>query len=169
MKIQELALELNITADDLQKTMDRLQIRTKQGSGRLDTYQISQLKRAVEQSRRPQAEEKPKLEPKKVQLKEKSIKVSDLIKLFGISVPEMMRVFLERGMLLNINSEVDQETAKNIALKFNITVEIEDTKSEEEIGLKTRVLEMEEESLGSAKNIVERAPVVNIIGHVDHG
>lgn len=169
MKIQELAVELNITTDDLQKTMDRMQIRPKQGSGRLDTYQISQLKRAVEQSRRPQSDDKGKHEPKNVLLKEKSIKVSNLIKLFGISVPEMMRVFLERGMLLNINSEVDQETAKDIALKFNITVEVEDTKSEEEIGLKTKVLEIEEESLGGAKNIVERAPVVTIMGHVDHG
>jgi len=169
VKIQELAVELNITTDDLQKTMDRMQIRPKQGSGRLDTYQISQLKRAVEQSRRPQSDDKGKHEPKNVLLKEKSIKVSNLIKLFGISVPEMMRVFLERGMLLNINSEVDQETAKDIALKFNITVEVEDTKSEEEIGLKTKVLEIEEESLGGAKNIVERAPVVTIMGHVDHG
>lgn len=169
MKIRELALELSVTPEDLQKVMDRLQIRPKQGAGRLDTYQISQVKKAVEQSKRPQTTEKPKFDDKKITLKEKSIKVADLIKLFGISVPDMMRVFLERGMLLNINSEVDQDTARDIGVHFNIDVEIEDTSSEEEIGLKTRVLEIEEESLDGAKNIVERAPVITIMGHVDHG
>ena len=76
MKIRELALELNLTPEEVQKIMDRLQIRPKQGAGRLDSYQINQIKKSIEQAKRPQVEEKQKYDERKIVLKEKSIKLT---------------------------------------------------------------------------------------------
>ena len=77
-----------------------------------------------------------------------------------------MKVFLEK-FLVNINSEIDNNTIIDVA-RANITAEIEDTSAEEEIGLKTKVLEIDEASKES-EDLELRPPIIAIMGHVDHG
>ena len=107
---------------------------------------------------------------KNVSIKEESIKVSQITQLFDIPLSEIMKIFLKKGLLVNVNSEIDQETLVEVGKELNVTVEIEDMTSENELGLKTKVMEMEESaSAKEAASMTNRPPVIAIMGHVDHG
>ena len=95
--------------------------------------------------RKKEQEAKP-LPEKNITIPANRVKVSTLPNLFGYTLAEIMKVFLEKGFLVNINSEIDNNTIIDVAKEFNITAEIEDTSVEEEIGLKTKVLEIDEAS-----------------------
>ena len=64
--------------------------------------------------------------------------------------------------------EIDNNTIIDIAKEFNIIAEVEDTSVEEEIGLKTKILEIDEASKEST-DLESRPPIIAIMGHVDHG
>jgi translation initiation factor IF-2 len=169
VKVQELAKELNLGHKGMFGLLDRINLRIKSMSAKLTHAQVKKIKDGFAREQKRDNSEEEELEAKVVSLKEKIIKISDLIELFGISVPDMMKVFLTQGLMLNINSDVDQETAQEIGLHLNIDVKLEDTSTEEEIGLRTTVMEIEETALGDSDAVSERPPVVAIMGHVDHG
>jgi translation initiation factor IF-2 len=85
--------------------------------------------------------------------------VAELAGLIGIKVPEILRKLMSLGIMVTINQTITGETAELIATDFDITIEVEsfelsDLLREEELD----VSELE-----------ERAPIVTIMGHVDHG
>lgn len=63
--------------------------------------------------------------------------------------------------MLNVNQEVDFETAESIALEFDIIAE-----QEEKIDVIEELLKEEEED---ESTMIKRPPVVCVMGHVDHG
>jgi len=85
--------------------------------------------------------------------------VAELAGLIGIKVPEILKKLMSLGIMATINQTITGETAELIAADFDITIEVEsfelsDLLREEELD----VSELE-----------ERAPIVTIMGHVDHG
>ncbi|MBT5087283.1 MAG: translation initiation factor IF-2, partial [Deltaproteobacteria bacterium] len=85
--------------------------------------------------------------------------VAELAGLIGIKVPEILKKLMSLGIMGTINQTITGETAELIAADFEITIEVEsfelsDLLKEEELD----VSELE-----------ERAPIVTIMGHVDHG
>ncbi|MGD0275188.1 MAG: translation initiation factor IF-2 [Syntrophales bacterium] len=88
-----------------------------------------------------------------------SITVGDLAKKMGAKASELINKLMGMGMMVTINQSIDFDAATLIASEFGYQVEQVTPEYEEVVKM------MEKPS----KNLLPRAPVVTIMGHVDHG
>jgi translation initiation factor IF-2 len=88
-----------------------------------------------------------------------AIILSDLAKRMGIKAGDMIKVLMGMGFMATVNQSIDYETATLVAAEFNY--ELERAAFEEEEILKQQADDPEK--------MLERPPVVTIMGHVDHG
>jgi translation initiation factor IF-2 len=90
-----------------------------------------------------------------------TIAVSDLAQKMGVKGNEVIKKLWALGMMgVNINQNVDQDTATLIAGEFGYQIESTAFREEEIIS---------EGQADSPEDLLPRAPVVTVMGHVDHG
>lgn len=94
---------------------------------------------------------------------EPPITVRSLSEALGVSVQDLLRKLVQRGQMLNINATLPDELAEELALEYNLELEIKKPADPEEEILKHLLAPDKPEDL------VSRPPVVTVMGHVDHG
>ncbi len=88
-----------------------------------------------------------------------TITVKDLAAAMAEKVGNVIKKLMEMGMMVSVNQSIDADTAELIAGEFGATVKRVDVKPY------ANILEREP----NPEHMTPRAPVVTVVGHVDHG
>jgi translation initiation factor IF-2 len=173
------AKEVKLTRRDRLRTLEkkRVEVRKKRGVLLKDRSRKPAAKKEIQESvkktlasiesikrlkkyKRKTPEEKEGETPEAANLIKVSefISVAELSNLMGVKPTEVISKCLELGFVASINQRLDLDTIETIALEFGFDVE-----ATKEIGSE----ELEEEE--REEDLEPRAPVITIMGHVDHG
>tara|TARA_Y100001958_G_scaffold156415_1_gene149027 strand:- start:454 stop:2865 length:2412 start_codon:yes stop_codon:yes gene_type:complete len=153
--------------EDIDKKNKEIQDKIKSTLAKLSGTKDSDTKRSkYRKEKRTQHAEALEEEKIKQEQESKTLKVTeyisanDLAKLMDVTANDVISKYLEIGMFVSINQRLDAETISIIAEEFGYKVEFT-TSEEEEIEI--------DEEVDNEEDLSSRAPIVTIMGHVDHG
>ncbi len=106
--------------------------------------------------------------PEKITFYE-SLSVGELAQKLGREPSEILKKLLMLGVMATINEELDKDAIELICTDYGVEVEEEIRIDVTDLDIYFEETEGFEEEASSPENIIERAPVVTIMGHVDHG
>ncbi len=126
------------------------------------------LEKAVQSKHKKHVQETQAIEEVKSVVINRPMTIGELSDKIKKTPAEIIKFLMMQGIMVTVNSPIDVETAKKAAENFEIEVLEEDLEAF-----------IEEETMKEEKNkyllnadesmLIKRAPVVTIMGHVDHG
>lgn len=150
MRIHELAKELGIDSKELLVKLQGLNFPVKSHMSSVDEETAEVIKHEISDLKKKEIEEN-------VIEVNFPVSVKDLAVKLNKKPSELLSDLLKEGKFLNINQDLNEEAAKQIAYKYQINLKRKPTREEE-------ILKKVE-----SKELKKRAPIVTLMGHIDHG
>ena len=126
------------------------------------------LEKAVQNKHKKHTQEVAAVEEVKSVVIDRPMTVGELSDKIKKTPAEIIKFLMLEGVMVTVNAPIDTETSKKVAKHFDLEILDEDIEAfieqeEEKEGVNKYLLAAKEE------DIVKRAPVVTVMGHVDHG
>ena len=152
-KYDDLALDKVKNENNMSSKKQKINQRSKQKNRRMG-------KRETERERLDRIERERKAKKMTILIGDE-ISIGDLALKLKATVAEVVKKAFLMGTMVTANDVVDFDTASLIAMEFHAKVE-----KEVVVTIEERIIDDSEDS---DENLVGRAPVVVVMGHVDHG
>lgn len=181
MNVSELARQLRINTAELLELLPQYGFDIGKKAIKIDDKTAQQvqkrwrfIKRDLEEKKRKELEEK-KLKERELRKQmgqtvvlPQRITVRDFSERLSMPTSQVIMEMMKNGILANQNQDIDYDTAAILAEELGFSVKKEEGQEEETTKEASRVEDLTS-ALSQAKNLEPRAPVIVVMGHVDHG
>ena len=164
MDISTLSKQLNIPTTQLRAKIAAAGFHVSPRANKIDNQMAKRILVALSSAPAPVAST---AGPKEVTLP-KVLSVKELAAKLNLDITVVMKKLIQNGVMATINEEIDYDTAAIVSsdLGFNVS---ETQESTARLGLGYVADEVKKEQADKPADFITRAPIVAIMGHVDHG